>query len=394
MQLSDETPTWRSVEVEDGATTVVARGLDGDGLADTEAGPFKKSVRALLAENARLRSVLGHCPKGIAVLDEAGNLAGFNREFVGLVGREPKLGEPIAGYFAPTDRELLRTVVERAGTTKRAAAVVRIETDGSSPREIEFLAATLPSSGERSIGVVLAGDDRTGVIDDETARATLDDANRRDTFALALSSLRRDVEAVRSTALEALHSLTPASDGDRARIEEATRALETQGTLLGAADRLSARPDGTCDVGEAAEAAARLAWVGRARRRVTIDAQIADSIRVAIARGDLVQVLANVLRHAVDAVEQNDNFGWVTIGAEAIPSRGVVEIAVRDNGTGIPPHILKRCFEPGEIGRVCDDGQALGLAIVRSIVEARGGSVRALSEPDRGTTIVLTLPAA
>jgi signal transduction histidine kinase len=125
-----------------------------------------------------------------------------------------------------------------------------------------------------------------------------------------------------------------------------------------------------------------------------MDAQIDEPMRARIARPDLVQVLANVLRHAVEASEGSPRFGWVTITADRVPERGVIELAVRDNGAGIPPHLLKRCFEPGEITRVGDDGQALGLAIVRAIVEARGGSVRALSEPDRGTTVVITLPAA
>jgi signal transduction histidine kinase len=263
-----------------------------------------------------------------------------------------------------------------------------------SPREIEFLAATLPSGTDRSIGVVVAGDDRTAAFEDESVRATVDDANQRDTYALAIAAIRDDVDGMRLAAMNALRAVKGASDEDRARLREALEALEAQGALIGGerSDRWSTRPDGTCDVGEVARSAVRLVWVGRARRRVTMDAQIDEAISARIARSDLVQVISNVLRHAVEAMDGTSKFGWITIGAERCEDR--VEIAVRDNGPGIPPSLLKRCFEPGEISRSAEDGQALGLAIARAIIEARGGSVRALSEPDRGTTIVISLPSA
>lgn len=384
MQRPTEELSWQSVEVEEGSATVVACHLSGDSSSDLDEARFRRACRQLCAENARLRSLLGHCPKGIAVLDEHGNLCGFNREFVELLGNRPNLGEPIAAHFSPTDRELLRTVVQRAGTTRKAAAVVRIEArDSSSPREIEFLVATLPSGGDRSIGVILAGEDRTAVVEDELARLTLDDANRRDAFALAAASMRRDADLLRRKALEALHRIA----SSELAVRDAIAALEAQEAILGASpDRKSVRAEGKCDVGVAARRAARLSWIGRSRRRISVDVQIDEPLAVRLAEGDLVQVLTNVLSNAVNAIEDTDRFGWVTISAEALDDRNVVEVSIRDNGRGLSPHLLQRALEGG------DDGHGIGLAIARSIVESHGGSIRALSEPDRGTTIVVTLP--
>ena len=387
MQRSLEDSFWHSGEVEDGATTVVARGLIEDPSSPLDEARYRKAVSLLMTENARLRSVLGHCPKGIAVLDEHGQLCGFNREFAELLGRAPSLGEPVFELFAPTDRDLLRTVIQRAGTTKKAAAVVRIEPNGHGAREIEFLAATLPSSGDRSIGVILAGEDRTGTVDDERARLTLEDANRRDAFALAGLVARTHADQLRIKAVEALQSAS-----DNPHVQAALAALQKQGALLSGAppERISIRPDGATDVGPAARRAARLSWIGHARRRVVVDVQIDSPIHVRMTDNDLVQVLSNILSSSVQSMEESDRFGWVTISAEPLANRPLIEISIRDNGKGMTPHALQQCIEEGRD----PDGQGLGLAIARSIVEARGGALRMLSEPDHGTTVVVSLPAS
>jgi PAS domain S-box-containing protein len=387
MQRGAEEPSWRSVEVEEGTSAAIARGLSEDVASEIDHARFRKAVRDLMSENARLRSVLGHCPKGIAVLDEHGNLRGYNREFVELLGKSPALGEPVFEHFSPTDRELLRTVIQRAGTSRKAAAVVRIEHAAETAREIEFLCATLPSSGDRSIGVVLAGEDRTTAVDDELVRLTLDDANRRDAFALAQFAVRKDAEALRETALSALRA-APSCDA----VTQAVAALEAQAAYLSnrVPDRISIRPRGVADIGSAARRAARLSFIGRARRRVAVDVQIDKPLAVQCAEADLVQVLSNILTESVQAIEEADRFGWVTISAEPVDA-DTVEVSVRDNGKGMAPRALQQCLQPSAQDA---DGEGLGLVIAKTIVEACGGSIRALSEPDRGTTIVVTLAAA
>jgi signal transduction histidine kinase len=381
--VADES-TWRSVEVEAGSTETIERWLESkDPSNGVEGARFKRAVRALLVENARLRSVLGHCPRGIAVLDEQGNLTGHNRELAELLGVTPALGEPMAQYFEKTDNSLLDGVVARAGTTRRAAAVLRIE-NGGEGRDIEFLAATLPSEGDRSIGVVLAGEDRTADIHDETERRTIDDANRLGAWAMGNAATLREVEAFRTEAEEALH----AGENDRAK--------EVLAQLASVLRRHDGRPSGTLarsDVGAIARRAARLSWVGNARRSVTIHVEIDDPVHVAFSDRDLSQVLANVLDNAVHAVEDAGKFGFVVISANRVPARNTVEIAIKDDGVGIAPHRLKDCFELVETER-SDGGRGVGLAIARALVESVGGSIRALSEPGRGTTVMIELPEA
>jgi hypothetical protein len=67
-------------------------------------------------------------------------------------------------------------------------------------------------------------------------------------------------------------------------------------------------------------------------------------------------------------------------------------LSVADNGTGIPAEVRDRLFRPYYTTK--KHGTGLGLFVVRRIVEAHGGSVAVDSEPGRGATFTLTLPAA
>ncbi|HET9017819.1 MAG TPA: ATP-binding protein [Thermomicrobiaceae bacterium] len=72
------------------------------------------------------------------------------------------------------------------------------------------------------------------------------------------------------------------------------------------------------------------------------------------------------------------------------------EIAVRDNGPGIPPEQLPRVFDRfyrGDVARTHGNlGAGLGLAIARWIVDCHRGSIRAESAPGEGTTVIVRLP--
>ena len=71
------------------------------------------------------------------------------------------------------------------------------------------------------------------------------------------------------------------------------------------------------------------------------------------------------------------------------PGPGVL-FRIVDDGSGIPPDILGRLFDPYVSSKAL--GRGLGLATVRTIVEAHGGGIRVKSKVDEGTTFLIFLP--
>ena len=69
-----------------------------------------------------------------------------------------------------------------------------------------------------------------------------------------------------------------------------------------------------------------------------------------------------------------------------------VSIRIRDNGSGIPERALGKVFEPFFSTRPREQGAGLGLSRAAAIVRRHRGSIRAESEPGRGTTMTVLLP--
>jgi two-component system, sensor histidine kinase FlrB len=109
---------------------------------------------------------------------------------------------------------------------------------------------------------------------------------------------------------------------------------------------------------------------------------------VAGSRKALVGALLNLLENAVQACGAD---GRVDIHADVADGR--LQMRVADNGVGITEATREHLFEPFFTTR--SDGTGLGLAVVKSVVEAHGGEVRLEQKTGiRGTTFIVTLPAA
>ena len=129
--------------------------------------------------------------------------------------------------------------------------------------------------------------------------------------------------------------------------------------------------------------------------RVRSDLRASPQAAVAGDRGQLQQVITNLVLNARDATPRG---GTITIGVEeraSEPDRGEqsVVISVADTGSGIPAEMLTLIFEPLFTTKR-SGGTGLGLAIVSQIVEKHGGTIHVESEPGRGTTFRIGIPIA
>jgi signal transduction histidine kinase len=71
---------------------------------------------------------------------------------------------------------------------------------------------------------------------------------------------------------------------------------------------------------------------------------------------------------------------------------GCVQIAVADNGCGIPAELQDRVWQPFFTTKDPDRGTGLGLSICRTIVEQSAGRLELASATDQGTTMTILLP--
>jgi two-component system NtrC family sensor kinase len=101
------------------------------------------------------------------------------------------------------------------------------------------------------------------------------------------------------------------------------------------------------------------------------------------------QVILALVMNALDAMPQGGNL-WIVTSFSHEPDH--VRIVVRDDGSGIPPEILPRIFEPFLTTKETGRGVGLGLAISHSILERHHGSIAVESDVGRGTTFTVTLP--
>jgi signal transduction histidine kinase len=109
-------------------------------------------------------------------------------------------------------------------------------------------------------------------------------------------------------------------------------------------------------------------------------------------RTRLLQVLTNLLTNAAKYTPDN---GRVSVVAEEQGDHIVLQ--VRDSGIGITaaqlPHVFEPCWRAEPSIARSRDGLGIGLALVRRLVEAHGGSVCATSEgPGKGSQFVVRLP--
>jgi signal transduction histidine kinase len=107
----------------------------------------------------------------------------------------------------------------------------------------------------------------------------------------------------------------------------------------------------------------------------------------------LVQVFVNLLRNALNAIPAD---GRIRVSSKRFTRGGQTWICcvVKDNGPGIPPHVLPNLFEAFVSTRLDAKGTGLGLTVAEGIVTQHGGTISAKNCPEGGASLEVALPSA
>ena len=143
---------------------------------------------------------------------------------------------------------------------------------------------------------------------------------------------------------------------------------------------------------------------GRARKEITINFDPpASPFIVEADPGQMEQVLFNLYVNAADAMPQGGELSLRIDfvdhnnikGKHYTPAPGnYVMVEVADTGIGMSPDIQQRVFEPFFTTKTMGKGTGLGLASVYGIIKTHNGYIEIESQPDKGTTIHIYLPAS
>lgn len=124
-----------------------------------------------------------------------------------------------------------------------------------------------------------------------------------------------------------------------------------------------------------------------AKRAVRVEGEL-PTLRTA--RSAFEQVLFNLVSNALKHGERGD----VTIEISATQRKSLYEFSVRDNGVGIDPRFHERIFEVFQTLESRDEKESvgMGLALVKKVVEGRGGNVWVQSKQGEGALFQFTWP--
>ncbi len=118
--------------------------------------------------------------------------------------------------------------------------------------------------------------------------------------------------------------------------------------------------------------------------------------------GQLNQMFMNILANAIDALDEarekqiypeiKDHPQQITISTSLLGTDWV-QIAIADNGTGIPESIKSRIFDPFFTTKPIGKGTGMGMSIsYQIIVEKHGGKLECFSTPAQGTEFIIQIP--
>jgi two-component system sensor kinase FixL len=359
----------------------------------------------------RLRSILDTVPDAIVVIDARGIIQSFSLaaerlfgfEAAEVVGRNVRLLMPTPyrdahdGYI----ERYLRTGERRIIGIGRTVTGLRKDGD-TFPIELQV--------GEFSFSGVHYF---TGFIRDLTERqeterriqdlqAELLHASRLSVMGQMASTMAHELNQPLTAVtnyLEAGRQLLSSGTGSPERIGEmmekaiaqAQRAGEVIRRLRGFVGK-GGTERRTQSLNQLIEEALALALVGARQRGVRTSLALDHTLPpVLVDQVQIQQVVLNLVRNAVEAMEESDR-RELAIGTRAIPEEGMVEISVADSGPGIAPELMERLFQPFVTTK--PTGMGLGLSICREIVEAHQGRLTTTSAPAGGAVFCVTLPIA
>jgi len=355
----------------------------------------EESVDSLQRTEAQFGTVLKTAPLSIWMGDAQGRMLHQNEISVSLVGN--RVGEILQdGVSRPNAHAVLKLNSRAlAGEVAEDRVFYRV---GNQERTYRLIVAPVREKGE-VVGTFGFGVDITELVlaEQEKARlhAQLIQSQKMESLGLLAGGIAHDMNniltailAITSTKEKTLPPNNPVRS-DFARIQT---AAERGGKLLKSILSFARRSNGeevVVHVNEIVQEALELLRTA-APQSIVFDTQFEAALKPI--RGDanaLSTVIMNLCGNALDAMPQA---GTLTIVTQNYGDNEI-EIRVQDTGVGMSAEVVKRAVEPFFTTKPEGSGTGLGLSQVYRIVHTHHGTLSLSSQPGKGTTVTIILPA-
>ena len=355
---------------------------------------------------ARHRALIDGLPDALAVFDRRGRLVAVNKQpegtppLPGMIRGEAPSAEVFGEDGAEAIAKAIATVFESP-----SVQAVRLESRGEEPRNFEVRITRM----DEVFALAIVRDVTREAAEHKlrlAAEARSLDASKRESLTLLAAGIAHDVNNVLSVILSTVESAAADSGSglDIVAIRDAVMrgSRMTKELMAFAGDNkvslLRASPEFFVK-----DIQALVSHV--VGGNVAISYTLAEGLPdVDADPNQFWKVFFNIIKNATEALGERP--GHINISTEAfemteeaatlftsespIPPGPGVLFKISDDGPGIPPNLLPKLFDPYISSKSL--GRGLGLATVRTIVEAHGGGIKVDSILDQGTTFTIFLP--
>jgi two-component system cell cycle sensor histidine kinase/response regulator CckA len=363
------------------------------------------------AAEVRFMRFFHNTPMAIATVDKAGKISRTNGLFARmfhntLKGRGSQGEEPsILSVVGERDRQALEAAIREAGEGQGEIAPVEAAFEGEPERWAHFFISAIEEKERDSEAAIVYALETT---DRRRLESQFAQSQKMEMVGKLAGGIAHDFNNVLSAIMMATdfllnaHKPTDPSFQDIMQIKQnANRAASLVRQLLAFSRRQTLRPQ-VLSLGEA------LSDLSMLLRRLIGEKVVLEVVHgrdlwpVKVDISQFEQVIVNLAVNARDAMPEGGKLMVRTanVGADEsknFPSKGMpaadyVLVEVSDTGTGIPPEIIEKIFEPFFSTKDVGKGTGLGLSTVYGIVKQTGGFVYVDSQVGKGSTFRIFLP--
>ena len=338
----------------------------------------------LEAARAYLESVLANLSAGVLAFDSQFMLRAANRGAHAILADDLSAfaGRPLQEWSSHT--VLKATILEAFADANEWQRQIDIERPGATPQVLLLRGSTLPEAGGG--GLVVVFDDITTLIAAQRSAAWGEVARR------LAHEIKNPLTPIQLSAERLQHKLADKLDpAGRELLERATT------TIVNQVEAMKNMVNDFRDYARTPPAQLQPLELNTLVREVLslyetswmhVSAELAPDLpAISGDPNQLRQVIHNLLANASDALADQRN--PQTVVATRRDGQSAL-LTVRDNGSGVPPLIMARAFEPYVTTKA--KGTGLGLAIVKKIVDEHHGEISISNREPQGAEVTLRLP--